>query len=421
MSTITNFTQANKALKRFVPPKSVISNYKLDTMVKLMAHLGNPQDKLKIVHVAGTSGKTSTSYYVANLLHAAGHSTGLTVSPHIDEINERVQIDLKPLPEQEYCAELDEFIGLVNSSSLSPSHFEVMVAFAYWVFAKRHVDYAVVEVGLGGLLDGTNVVNRPDKVCVITDIGLDHTEILGNTLAEIAAQKAGIIHDGNMVFTHKQGREVMDVVQRTCHTQNATLNIVQDGTDDKYELPTFQRRNLLLARSAVEFVLQRDLRQTLNADQVAIAAQAYIPGRMEVITYKNKTLVLDGSHSEQKIKTLVSAMKQQFPGQDQDVTMLVSFGQNKQLTVNENIKLLRQLGTSIIITRFSKGQDEVRLSIEPGLLAEYAKNAGFKSIKIESNPLRALGLLVESRGEVGLITGSLYLLNDLHSVVLSAT
>lgn len=418
MRAIANFTQAKMALGQFIPIESQATRYTLGRMKKLMTYLGNSQDRLRIIHIAGTSGKTSTSYYIAHLLQDAGHSTGLTVSPHIDQINERAQIDLTALSESEYCAKLSQFLALVDNSGLAPSHFEVMVAFAYWLFYEKHVDYAVVEVGLGGLLDGTNVTNRPDKVCIITDIGLDHTDILGDTLAEIATQKAGIIHSGNTVFIHEQLREVMDAVQQVCLMQGAELKIVRtDVGEEEYGLPTFQRRNLSLARSAVDFVLRRDSDQLLTSRQVAAASRVYIPGRMEVVNYGNKTLVLDGSHSEQKVNALIAAMRQRFP--NQNIALLVSFGDNKQSAVAENIKLLRQLGTSIIITRFSKGQDEIRSSIEPSILAAYAKDAGFQFVTVKSDPLAALALLKKTGTKVGLITGSLYLLNDLHKTILS--
>src|SRR5688572_10716165 len=153
------FLEANEVLRQFWP--ELLSRrdvYTTETMVELMDYLGNPQDKLKIIHVAGTSGKTSTCYYSAALLKAAGKKVGLTVSPHVDEINERVQIDLVPMPEEAFCRDMTEFLGLVKKSELEPSYFEVLLAFAYWEFVRHRVEYAVIEVGMGGLTDATNVV-----------------------------------------------------------------------------------------------------------------------------------------------------------------------------------------------------------------------------------------------------------------------
>src|SRR5690606_38872097 len=121
------------------------------------------------------------------LLAAAGQKVGMTVSPHVYEVNERVQINTKPLAETQFCRELSRFLNIIQSSGVRPTYFELLVAFAYWEFAEQGVDYAVIEVGLGGLLDGTNVVARDDKVCIITDIGFDHTSVLGKTLSAITA------------------------------------------------------------------------------------------------------------------------------------------------------------------------------------------------------------------------------------------
>ena len=174
---ITNFSESKDYLRQFY---NYAAEYKLDAMQAFMEYLGNPQDKVQVIHVAGTSGKTSTCYYIAALLHGAGYKVGHTVSPHVDEINERVQINLEPLPETQFCEALSEFSDLVAGFDQQLSYFEVMVALAYWYFAKVGVDYAVIEVGLGGRIDGTNVVTRGDKISVITNIGFDHTKIFAS-------------------------------------------------------------------------------------------------------------------------------------------------------------------------------------------------------------------------------------------------
>src|SRR4051812_41410959 len=138
---LKSFAEINEYLTRFYRNQRVV--YSLDNMRGLMNYLDNPQDKFKAVHVAGTSGKTSTAYYMSALLAAGGGKVGLTVSPHIDEINERLQINNQPLPEKEFCAALTEFLMLMEAGPIKPSWFEVMIAFAYWYFAKEKVDYAL--------------------------------------------------------------------------------------------------------------------------------------------------------------------------------------------------------------------------------------------------------------------------------------
>lgn len=416
MRTITTFSDVERELEEFVPTGPQTTNYTLDTIKRLMTFIGDPQNKIKVIHVAGTSGKTSTAYYIAGLLNAVGYTTGLTVSPHINAINERTQINMEPLPQDDYCHDMAVFLELVDASGLRPSHFEVLVAFSYWVFAKRKVDIAVVEVGLGGLLDGTNVVSREDKVCVITDIGFDHEQILGDTLAKIAAQKAGIIQQHNDVFMYEQSGDVMDVVRHTVKRKNATLHVAPVEYDAATTaLPVFQKRNFTLAVSVVRFVLENVNHERLTDAQLITASRTHIPGRMEVRRFKSKTLILDGAHNEQKIGALVGAVRQQFP--DTDMTLLVSFGQNKQTSVEASLKLLRQLGSAIIITKFSKGQDEARSGMEPAELLVFAERAGFTSITIEEELSSALELLEKATTEHGLVVGSLYLIESVLPMV----
>ncbi|HET6924268.1 MAG TPA: Mur ligase family protein, partial [Candidatus Saccharimonadales bacterium] len=316
MTEVTTFAEAHAALRKYyqVP---LNGPYTLDRMYRLLAAVGNPQDTLRAIHIAGTSGKTSTAYYAAALLQQTGAKVGLTVSPHVDEVNERVQLNLTPLPEAQFCAELTEFLALVEASDITPSYFECMIAFAYWEFARQQVDYAVVEVGLGGLLDGTNTIQRDDKVCVIADIGFDHTEVLGDTLEAIAAQKAGIIQPHNAVFVHPQDEAVMAVFQEACHAKVAELTVVPDTLPfDSLYLPSFQRRNLSLALAAVKYVLQRDGRNPLDDGQIETAARTHIPARMETVKSGGRTFILDGAHNAQKLATLFDDVERRFPGQE---------------------------------------------------------------------------------------------------------
>ncbi len=420
MRSVKTFNEANLALNEFMSPRPGAAGYKLDRMSALMDYLDRPQDHLSVIHVAGTSGKTSTAYYCAALLREAGYSTGLTVSPHVDQVNERAQINLLPLEEAEFCRELSVFLALVDRSRLVPSYFELLVAFAYWLFRKREVDYAIVEVGLGGLLDGTNVVRRDDKVCVITDIGLDHTEILGNTLGEIALQKAGIIQPRNTVFMNRQGGAVMAAVRRICSAKEAGLRVVEPSHEVGAELttlPLFQRRNFQLALEATAYVVGRDHARVLSGDQVLRASTVCVPARMEVVPFRGKTIVLDGSHNVQKISALVESMAQRFPGCT--VTVLVAFGDNKQASVSSSLRMLSRISERIILTKFDGGQDEARVSVDPEVLASSAAEAGFAEVTVEPDPRLALDALVSDTASIGLVTGSFYLLSQVRPIVRS--
>lgn len=420
MQNITNFKQAKDVLYTYIPQPPEVTRYNLSGITKLASYLDNPQDKVKVIHVAGTSGKTSTVYYIAALLHNAGYKVGYTVSPHVDEINERAQINMSPLPELEYCSELYKFMILIEKINPKPSYFEVLIAFAYWLFEKRRVDYAIVEVGLGGLLDGTNIVNRRDKVCVITDIGLDHTKILGETLSDIAYQKSGIIKSGNRVFMYAQGQDVMRVVKNQCIKNNATLNAISDNCEFKnefVELPLFQRRNLRLAQQVVNYVLKRDYDRRLSSQEIIASSKVYIPARMETIDYKHKTLILDGSHNEQKIGALVDAVKEKY--NHTTITLLVSMGENKRSSVSSCLQILHTISDDIILTAFDLGQDTMRAAIEPSELAVIAKKVGFKKVIIEPDPLKAIKLLTDKISDLGIVTGSFYLMDNVRPIVMA--
>lgn len=415
---IRDFENANQALRKYIRPDTK-RLYTLDTMRKLMGYLGNPQNKLKVIHVAGTSGKTSTSYYIASLLTIAGKKIGLCVSPHIDTISERTQINMQPLPETEFCSKLTEFLRLVQKSGLSPSYFEVLVAFAYWLFEQLGVDYAVMEVGLGGLLDGTNVVSRQDKICVITDIGLDHTAILGNALHAIATQKAGIIHPDNVVLMHSQTKEVMNAISAVVHQQSGS-KLIQIGnldiTQPSYSImPPFQQRNFGLALEVFKYVARRDDIQTLTAQQLREATNTHIPARMEVRHIQHKTVIIDGSHNQQKLAALREASQEAFPGKQ--INLLVAYGKNKSEYVKEALSELRSISDTITLTTFSLGQDEPRPPISPEVLVTYCRELDFKSIEVEEDPEKAFKLALAGTDEILIVTGSFYLLNHIRPLL----
>lgn len=411
MPTIRNFADARRELQSFYnQPGS--NSYTLDRMNALMQYLGNPQNTLKVIHVAGTSGKTSTAYYASALLEGAGAIVGLSVSPHVDEVNERVQIDRTPLPEAEFCARLSTFIGDVAGSGIKPSYFELMVAFAYAEFARRKVDYAIMEVGLGGLLDCTNVVSRADKICIITDIGLDHTEILGETLEEIAAQKAGIITPQNAVFTHHQSPQVMAVFERVTQRQDATLHIADAPSRDSAVtgLPLFQQRNFHLAFKAIQFVLARDARRPLSRIQHQTAANIYIPGRMETVGWEGRTIIFDGAHNEQKMTAFIESVRVVYPGQP--LAAMVAFMKNKANRWQPALDVLMRAQVYCVVTSFDPEADRMKQSTPVQAIGDYFAFHDYTGYVMEPDMANASTLLLQRPEKVLLVTGSFYMLHD---------
>ena len=188
-----NYSEAITYLYSSRPPFHMVGGaaYKpgLENTLRLMAHLGNPHEKLRAVHVAGTNGKGSTSHLIAAVLQAAGYKVGLYTSPHLVSLTERVRVNGTPIPEEEVARFVTENKAFLDETQ--PSFFETMTAMAFAYFVSQQVDIAVVDVGLGGRLDSTNVLTP--LLSVITNIGMDHTEFLGNTLTKIAREKAGIM------------------------------------------------------------------------------------------------------------------------------------------------------------------------------------------------------------------------------------
>lgn len=405
--TLTSLAEANRYLARF--HDSSHTRYTLDNIRALMRLLDNPQDKFKAVHVAGTSGKTSTAYYMSALLTAAGKKTGLTVSPHVDSLTERIQINGQPINEIEFCRALSEFLEAIRDPGVTPSWFEVVISFAYWYFARQQVEYAVVEVGLGGLLDATNVMSRADKVCLLTDIGLDHMKVLGNSLAEIAAQKAGIVQPGNVAFTFEQSQEVMAVFSDWCHDHKAELKIVVADEPDP-TLPAYQNRNWKLAHSAYRYLLKRDLLPDLTSQALADTKHIIIPGRMDIRRYRDKTIVMDGAHNQQKMMAFLDSLKRLYPGVKPAVLIALKEGKEYR----DIIPLLKPVIGRLIVTGFESSQDIPLHSMDPAVLARAFTEAGFDT-ELVKDPRKAYNELLRSDEWLVVVTGSFYLLSQIRN------
>ena len=377
---------------------------------KLMSIFGNPQNKLRVIHVAGTSGKTSTSYYIRALLQEGGHKTGLTVSPHIDKVTERVQVNGEPLPDDRFLELLKEFVGIVKGSGLEPSYFELLYAFSFWVFEQLEVDYAIIETGIGGKYDATNVVETKDKLCVITDIGFDHTEILGYTLPEIASQKAGIIHHGNTVITCHQSGPVFDVIADRAKECSSKLMIVEQQTVSR-ELPLYQRRNFSLALAAYNYLAGRDGLVSLTPEQIALAETSYIPARLERVTINTKTVIMDGAHNPQKIEALIHTVRELYPGTK--ATFVLSLKASKIIEgIGPSIK---PIASKVIVTRFKTTEDLRTRAINPGLLAERLIDEGLDRVEVEPDQEKALSDALKEDSSLVIITGSFYLISQLRA------
>lgn len=408
MFHFANLAAAEEVLEQFWPERTPRPAYTLDHVTAFLDFVSNPQNTVNAIHIAGTSGKTSTAYYTAALLGATGKKIGLLTSPHIHTITERVQINLKPLSDRVFCDELATFMNLIEKSGIRLTYAEILYAFGYWEFARQRVDYMVIETGLGGTLDATNVINRPDKVCVITDLSLDHTNVLGNTLHEIAENKAGIIMFQNPVFTHKQPKEAMEVIAATSQRRQADLHTVPDHLAKTLhlDLPLFQRRNFGLALAAVKYVEARDKLMQSTKEHIQKASKTHIPARMEKLRYGHQTVILDGAHNAQKLRALRQSVAAGYPGEP--VAALVSFIKGGGRNLPDLLEELEPLYAHIIATAPHAESDRHQW-YSAAEIGEAAKAAGIMSCEAIADPKKAVNVLLGRPETVLVVTGSLYI------------
>lgn len=421
MLEIRNFAEATAALLPYVPLVATLTgkDTTLDRIRPLMALLGDPQDKIKIIHIAGTSGKTSTAYFTAALLGTADKHVGLTVSPHVDSITERVQLDGQPLSEARFCHDLAEFLEIVERAPEKPSYFELLYAFSFWVFERSNVEYAVVETGMGGLFDATNIADRADKFCIITDIGYDHMHILGHTLDKIAAQKAGIIQPGNTALMYEQAPLVMGAVHDRVERQDAELVLTTPEAEAaEYgqalvpSMPQFQQRNWLLAYKAYRLLAARDNLSALTLEQLQTTQRLQVPARMDIRQIGDKTIVMDGAHNAQKMQTFLESFKHEYPG----VKPVILIGLKEGKEPQELGPLFAPLAARLIITTFDTSQDLPAKSTNPQVLAQLFAQAGVPNIQILSDHHAAYEALLAAPEKVCIMTGSFYLLSQMREL-----
>jgi dihydrofolate synthase/folylpolyglutamate synthase len=265
----------------------------LGRMRALLRALGRPQKRVPAVIVAGTNGKGSTSATLASILRESGYRTGLYTSPHLVDIRERWSINGRDLDEAALEAAIVRLRRAAERSSITPTYFEALTLIAFIAFAEAALDVSVLEVGMGGRLDATNVV-RP-LAAIITPIGIDHTEFLGRTLRKIAMEKAGVIHRGAIVLTSNDDPVVLGVIERRARSFGNRF-IAVDGEHDTPLVGPFQRRNAALAVRAAEELRRHFPKITPESIERGVAATRW-RGRLERMEIAGKEVWIDGCHN----------------------------------------------------------------------------------------------------------------------------
>jgi dihydrofolate synthase / folylpolyglutamate synthase len=330
------------------------NNYNLNDIKKLLNHFGNPHKKIKTIHIAGTNGKGSVAHMLNSILIASGKKTGLYISPHLIRITERIKISNKEIRIDKLLKYIDELFAVLDkNNNLRPTYFDALTLFAFRYFCEEKVDIAVIETGLGGKLDSTNVIHP--EISIITDISLDHMHILGNTIQKIAHEKAGIIKKKSFVVTSNQNKQIRNILTQKSKEEVAKLYAMNKDffaenaaisangkkfnfflkakdkklTQDNYAIKhimlrtpgAFQLANaslaimasLLLKKSGI-IVTERGIRKGLRTVKV--------PGRLEVLS-RNPLVVFDPAHNPAALKATIEALKEQYPGKK--YSALVSF------------------------------------------------------------------------------------------------
>ena len=320
-------------------PRWLESRLGLDRIRELLDRLGRPQDRLKFVHVAVTNGKGSTCAYLASILQAAGLRTGLFTSPYLITFEERIRVDGAHITLDELTEATLLVKGQAEAMADHPTEFELMTAVALVHFVRRGCDIVVLEVGLGGRLDSTNAIDAPEAA-VIARIGLDHTKLLGTTLAAIAGEKAGIVKPGSAVVSWPQDAEAMAVVEQAVAAAGDTLTVpdfacLNVGPVDwgasgaparsfSYGrfadlrtklLGSYQPANAALAIEVTEALRTRGWAVDDDAVRQGVAGAAW-PGRFEIVRAGEgePTVVVDGGHNPQGARALVDSLADVFPG-----------------------------------------------------------------------------------------------------------
>ena len=307
----------------------------LDRMRIFLEKLGNPQDKLKYIHIAGTNGKGSVCAVLSAVLAEAGYKTGLFISPYITDFRERIQIDNQMISKEILADAVEKTFPIIEKlreDGVIITEFEYVNALQFYIHANENCDIVVLETGLGGLLDCTNTI-LPPLCSVITTIGLDHTAILGSTLEEIAWQKCGIIKSGSVAVTSRQTEGAMSVIECTCKSRNvplfrsesAEIKVISESLEstvfeydgEELELHLVGEHQLENAKTALTALKVLCDSGKINVSKKALksgVAKAVNPARLELMS-KNPVVLLDGAHNPNGIEALSNAVKKYLPNQ----------------------------------------------------------------------------------------------------------
>jgi len=406
----------------------------LNRIEALMKSMGDPQEKAKIIHVAGTNGKGSICSMMTSILMSAGYRVGTYTSPHLEKYNERITINDVPITDAdfaEYLTKVKNQCAVIAENGVSqPTVFEVVTAAAFDYFAEKKVDYIVLEVGMGGRCDATNIVKKPE-VSIIASISMDHMEYLGDTLAKIAYEKGGIIKEGRPAVLISDDESVYETISKICSEKHSKLYYVPQAgaktTKQDVFGTVFDVKNKYIDYKNVKMSLLGEY-QLMNATQALMAckalndcgtclsdkvildglAAAKWKGRMEIVETKPYVL-LDGAHNIDGITMLSKSLKKYFA--DKKITMLIGILGDKEY--EKMLEVIMPLASKVV---FTEPHSSRKWHVE-------AMEEFFKKYKVEIHVEKdiakayALAKSITDENDVVVCAGSLYLIGELYKLV----
>ncbi|MBQ8998692.1 MAG: bifunctional folylpolyglutamate synthase/dihydrofolate synthase [Clostridium sp.] len=422
-----------EAMKYITEVGNFGSNYGLERTHKLLEYLGNPEKDLKLIHIAGTNGKGSTTSMITEILMGAGYKVGMYTSPFIEEFEERIQINRRNIPKETLANLIDEVKvaveRVIEEGYNHPTEFEIITVLMLLYFKKEKIDFGVIEVGLGGRLDSTNVIIP--ILQVITSISFDHTNLLGNTLEEIAGEKAGIIKKNIPTVIYPQEEEALKVIKNKCAAMESDLytadkdnmKFVKVVNEDKpYQLLKYKEEfniflpllgehqilNLSVAMKVIEVLNNRKIVNITTESIIKSIKNVTWKGRLEVLS-NNPYVVIDGAHNIQGIKTLSRNIKKYF--KYENLHLILGILADKD--VEEMIKIITPMAKQV----YAVTPNSIRAELADDLKNEIVKyNANCRAFdEYEEAYLEALKNAKEN--DIILASGSLYMIGDMRKII----
>ncbi len=417
----------NEAINYIESIKSISPKPGLERMKTLMELLDNPQDKLKVIHVAGTNGKGSTCAMIESILRNSNYTTGLYTSPHLSKYNERIKINNIDISDSDFAKITTKVAGVCSKMVLHPSIFEFLTAIAFCYFETSSLDFVIMEVGLGGRFDSTNIIKSP-ILSVITSISIDHIQYLGNTIEQITKQKGGIIKKNCAVVLCFNPHTVYNIISDICKQKNSKLyfnhnldiniksislnKMIFSIKTDYYNyqnvslnmIGEYQIYNVSTALTAIEAL--KDIGFEIN-DCLQGLKKTFWAGRMELFQ-SSPPILLDGAHNLEGIDMLVKYIKTYLS--DRKITLLVGILKDKQY--KQMINNLLDVADRLIITQVPNSRTT---SLED--LSIYSERT---NLYLEKDTNKALSIAesITKQNEIIICTGSLYLIGYLRDLIL---